>query len=197
MHIVAVEITDQYHKFRVIDNNSVELTYMQIFKLSKCDEFCNNFINIFENIYFDFYFFEVKPIKYHCIHNESFEFVVSYPSVPFLGSADYSCFKEYGIVKNDNSIIHFHNKSGDCLLICPTYNCNYEKKNYAHIGLFMKSKNNEQKIQLIQTMLITYYNQLKETPNKFKWLSTHGLGVPWLHVRIDNSPKYIAFEEYR
>ncbi len=24
------------------------------------------------------------------------------------------------------------------------------------------------------------------------WLSTHGLGVPWLHVRLDSRPKYYA-----
>ena len=30
-----------------------------------------------------------------------------------------------------------------------------------------------------------------------KWLSTHGLGVSYLHVRIDKYPKYYSFTEYR
>lgn len=29
------------------------------------------------------------------------------------------------------------------------------------------------------------------------WLSTSGLGVSWLHVRVDSVPKYYNFEEYK
>lgn len=29
------------------------------------------------------------------------------------------------------------------------------------------------------------------------WLSTHGLGVPWLHVRLDPRPKYIHHGPFR
>ncbi|CAI2187946.1 8172_t:CDS:2 [Funneliformis geosporum] len=29
------------------------------------------------------------------------------------------------------------------------------------------------------------------------WLNTHGTGVNYLHVRIDNSPKYYFFEDYK
>jgi len=28
-------------------------------------------------------------------------------------------------------------------------------------------------------------------------LSTHGLGVPYLHVRIDNRPKYYSYKDYK
>ncbi len=30
-----------------------------------------------------------------------------------------------------------------------------------------------------------------------RWLNTSGLGVPWLHVRIDSRPKYITYRPYR
>lgn len=29
------------------------------------------------------------------------------------------------------------------------------------------------------------------------WLSTAGMGVSWLHVRLDERPKYYRFQEYR
>jgi hypothetical protein len=29
------------------------------------------------------------------------------------------------------------------------------------------------------------------------WLSTAGAGVAWLHVRLDDRPKYYGFDEYR
>ena len=28
------------------------------------------------------------------------------------------------------------------------------------------------------------------------WLSTSGLGVPWVHIRIDATPKYYTWEPY-
>ncbi len=31
---------------------------------------------------------------------------------------------------------------------------------------------------------------------KSLWMSTAGQGVPWLHFRIENSPKYYSFEPY-
>jgi hypothetical protein len=29
------------------------------------------------------------------------------------------------------------------------------------------------------------------------WLSTAGAGVPWLHVRLDDRPKYCCFRPYQ
>ena len=29
------------------------------------------------------------------------------------------------------------------------------------------------------------------------WLSTSGLGVPWVHLRLDRFPKYYQFDPYR
>jgi hypothetical protein len=29
------------------------------------------------------------------------------------------------------------------------------------------------------------------------WLSTAGMGVAWLHVRLDSRPKYYGFDEYK
>ena len=29
------------------------------------------------------------------------------------------------------------------------------------------------------------------------WVSTAGLGAPWLHVRLDSRPKYYRFSSYR
>jgi hypothetical protein len=60
---------------------------------------------------------------------------------------------------------------------------------------FMRNGSNEQKHELLfnigESML--KYTNFK---NK-KYLSTHGKGVPWLHVRICDSPKYYSFEKYK
>ena len=38
---------------------------------------------------------------------------------------------------------------------------------------------------------------IKNISEKNIWLSTHGLGIYWLHVRVDTVPKYYHFREYR
>jgi len=39
--------------------------------------------------------------------------------------------------------------------------------------------------------------KLLEANGNPRWLSTSGLGVSYLHVRIDKRPKYYSFDEYR
>lgn len=39
-----------------------------------------------------------------------------------------------------------------------------------------------------------FHGHAKE--HKKIWLSTSGLGVPWIHIRLDNSPKYYTWEPY-
>lgn len=39
--------------------------------------------------------------------------------------------------------------------------------------------------------------QKSEDHHKKYWISTSGLGVSWLHIRIDTYPKYYNYEEYK
>ncbi|MEM7785724.1 MAG: hypothetical protein AAF623_20425, partial [Planctomycetota bacterium] len=38
---------------------------------------------------------------------------------------------------------------------------------------------------------------LRRVSSEPVWLSTAGGGVPWLHIRLDNSPKYYSHRLYR
>ena len=35
------------------------------------------------------------------------------------------------------------------------------------------------------------------TNHKKVWISTHGMGVPYLHIRIDIKPKYYQTNKYK
>ena len=61
----------------------------------------------------------------------------------------------------------------------------------------MRSSNIEQQYLLLSIVFTQYFTQLKKNHNKLLWLSTHGKGVAWLHVRIDDSPKYISYIPYK
>ena len=44
---------------------------------------------------------------------------------------------------------------------------------------------------------LTLQQTLERRGASLTWLSTEGSGVPWLHVRMDSSPKYYHYDAYR
>ena len=87
--------------------------------------------------------------------------------------------------KNKKYAINFKNFVGDTMLIIPTPRIN---KNYSNLFYFMINASNTQQeefwkevVKQIRLLLKTY---------TYLWISTHGLGVDYLHVRICTYPKY-------
>jgi hypothetical protein len=126
---------------------------------------------------------------------EPFEFVlVNYPSF-VKRPTDNSAFVEHFPASTENStkqIITFLNLSGDALLIVPTPQTSCDV--YGHLAAFMRGAPSAQVDALWQTI---GQMMVKRLSQQAIWLSTAGGGVAWLHVRIDRSPKYYAFAEYR
>ena len=92
----------------------------------------------------------------------------------------------------------FPNKGKDAVLIIPSAKKDYKKNiiDYKNISQFTKNASQEQKQKFWQEVANRLSRELEKNEAP-KWLSTHGLGVPYLHVRIDNRPKYYHFEEYK
>lgn len=65
---------------------------------------------------------------------------------------------------------------------------------YAHLMAFLRSASAEQVRALWSTTAQSAQAALRERP---VWLSTSGLGVYWLHVRLDQRPKYYQHRAYR
>jgi hypothetical protein len=81
---------------------------------------------------------------------------------------------------------------GDTELVVP---CPIDPKcDYSHLASFLRSASKQQTQHLWRLVGATVSEQLGVHPI---WLSTAGMGVPWLHVRISNKPKYYAFEPYK
>lgn len=98
---------------------------------------------------------------------------------------DYSSFNEY--IKNaDNKYVtSFYNKSNDTLLIIPIPD---NGKNYTTMKDFIdNADNNKQKIYFKYVS-----NKIKEflQTNEKVYVSTHGLNVPYFHLRLCSYPKY-------
>ena len=85
-------------------------------------------------------------------------------------------YKKYIENANKNSLsTHFYNLSKDTILVIPI-------KPYANIYQFAIHSSNVEWLALFRKIL----KNLK----KGQFISTHGHGVNYLHVRIENYPKY-------
>tara|TARA_R110001592_G_scaffold363371_1_gene685418 strand:+ start:10202 stop:10804 length:603 start_codon:yes stop_codon:yes gene_type:complete len=104
--------------------------------------------------------------------------------------ADPTDFKAY--FQTGTEVVSFKNLGGDAALIVP---CPIAKSaNYSHIGAFHRSAPLSQQhafwIEVAQAVLT-------RVGSKPLWLSTAGGGVDWLHMRLDDRPKYYRHLSWR
>ncbi|MEM8892222.1 MAG: hypothetical protein AAGD28_29855, partial [Bacteroidota bacterium] len=118
-----------------------------------------------------------------------YEFVlVNSPSLARV-SADRNSF---AAKFNEASVVSFKNLGRDASLIVP---CPLDAvTDYPHLASFVRTAPEEQIHDFWKEVSMTYEADLGESP---KWLSTSGLGVYWLHVRVDSRPKYYTYSPYR
>jgi hypothetical protein len=65
---------------------------------------------------------------------------------------------------------------------------------YGHLAAFVRGAPAEQREALWRTVGDALSRRLGAKP---VWLSTAGAGVSWLHVRLDDRPKYYGHAPYR
>ena len=93
--------------------------------------------------------------------------------------------------KNKN-VVSFPNLRKDATLIVP---CPLQENSaYTHIANFTRQAPSFQQIEFWQFLGKKTKENLSQQP---LWISTSGLGVYWLHVRLDSYPKYYCFQPYK
>jgi hypothetical protein len=90
-------------------------------------------------------------------------------------------------------VVSFRNLGGDAFLVTPKRISGLEC--YGHIAAFVRSAPAVQRQELFQTLGSAIGDVLGENDKRI-WVSTSGLGVPWVHVRLDSYPKYYNHEPY-
>ena len=93
---------------------------------------------------------------------------------------------------NDSHVNAFPSLGRDAVMIVPSPKT--DLKIYGHIASFLRHAPSEQKQALWSLVASEVLKNLSEKPT---WLSTAGGGVPWLHVRLDQRPKYYHHHPYR
>jgi hypothetical protein len=92
----------------------------------------------------------------------------------------------------DADVAVFPNLGGDAIMIvpCPVA----EPSAYGHLAAFVRLAPERQRHALWQSVGDAMARRVGARP---VWLSTAGAGVSWLHVRLDDRPKYYGFGPYR
>ena len=87
------------------------------------------------------------------------------------------------------------NLGGDAQLIVPTpQNAARNGAVYPHLAAFLRGASEAQQQAFWQVAAQTMKARLSDQP---LWLNTAGAGVAWLHLRLDQRPKYYAHTPYR
>ena len=92
------------------------------------------------------------------------------------------------------SVGAFANLGGDALLVVPKPVADIQ--GYGHLGAFLRAAPEGQQHDLLTTLAATVEDRLHQDPRPL-WVSTAGLGVAWLHIRLDARPKYYKHAAYR
>jgi hypothetical protein len=92
----------------------------------------------------------------------------------------------------NNGVATFANLGGDAVLVVPV--AQTDDLAYGHLAAFVRQAPESQRHALWQAVGNAMSDRLNA---QHVWLSTAGAGVPWLHVRLDDSPKYYGHRPYR
>ena len=166
--------------------------YREVLRLWRQDEgFRSYFISLLAGASFEGYRWETPPITL-ATADRDFEFVLlDAPGIDRM--AEVRAFDEqFRAAGAGRQVVAFSNLGNDAVLVVP---CPMgPPADYVHLAAFVRRAPAAQVHELWRVVGETMEARLDETPI---WLSTAGMGVSWLHVRLDSRPKYYGFGEYR
>jgi hypothetical protein len=171
------------------------LPYAQVLRLWQADEsFRSFFISLLADAPFPAYRWETPSIT-AATAGRQFEFVLL--DAPGLDTApDVNAFADhFRSAPAGQTVLAFPNLGNDAVLAvpCPARPAD----SFAHLAAFIRTADNAQKHELWRTVGAAMEQRLASLAPAPVWLSTAGMGVSWLHVRLDSRPKYYGFAPYR
>jgi hypothetical protein len=91
----------------------------------------------------------------------------------------------------NGEIVSFRSLGGDAILLAPRPSGSPEA--CVHLAAFVRQASQSQ----IESLWRETGRTMRENLSERKlWLSTSGLGVSWLHIRLDSYPKYYQYRPY-
>lgn len=174
-----------------ISRSGTELTYKEVLDLWENDrEFTDFYLNIFKKCGCSSYIWETPPISTDSV-NQVFEFVIM-KTPKYSATPDLHTFREYFDKKaRDHGVVSFLNLGHDAMLVVPSPL--REGANYSGLAEFYSNSPIDQQRALWKETA----HQIKlKLSNQNTWVSVAGGGIAWLHIRLDDRPKYYRYMPY-
>ena len=182
-------LNPEVHLFRVLRDGE-SLSFEEVAALLQQDpDFQIWFTDLLKNAPMEAYFWETPPVA-KSNFDRDFEYVlVDAPSLTRL-RANSSPFRSH-FNRARQGIVRFHNLGKDAVLVAPVPRSQDDP--YAHLAGFLRSAPQTQ----INSLWYRTFKSLKEMLSTSAiWVSTSGLGVAWVHMRLDSVPKYYNHRPY-
>ncbi len=185
-------LDDNVHKISLFEDESQLLYADVIHYWQASSEFRDFYVSILRDSRFDAYFWENPPVTKSNIR-QAYEFVLVNSPQLARAPADPNSFRDkFNSNAPSQTVIAFENLGRDAELIVP---CPIAAQNiYAHFASFIRGAPETQTHDLFTLMANSLEKRLGNMPT---WVSTSGLGVYWLHIRLDTRPKYYSYQAYR
>jgi hypothetical protein len=149
------------------------------------------FIALLADAPFSAFRWETPPIT-AASAGRPFEFVLL-DSPELASQPDPDVFAEHlGGTAESEDVVSFPNLNNDAILVVPCPRGPVSA--YGHLAAFVREAPDAQKHALWRLVGELMERRLGPKP---VWLSTAGAGVAWLHVRLDQRPKYYGYALYR
>lgn len=188
-HYTLHEVERGVSKYRFLYSDS-PLTNAEVLSLIGDSEGFREFLTeVLKSSPYASFFFEVKPLNSHTL-NDIFECVLVNAPVLSTLTANNAAFRSY--FKQGEYVTSFFNLNQDARLVVPVSLNN--ALNYSHISQFLNNAPRQQ----INVFWQKVGEEIKTCiSDQLIWVSTSGLGVHWLHLRIDSMPKYYHYLPYK
>ena len=174
-----------------ICSQDLVLSYAEVLDLWVANEaFRNYFLQIFTDTPYTAFRWETPPLTSSTL-DQPFEFAIL-AGTDLDRTPDRETFADLFATMEPGAVGEFPNLGGDALMIVPSPVD--EDSSYSHLGAFLRLAPHAQLHSFWRMVGSAVTGRVSEQP---LWLNTAGGGVSWLHVRLDQRPKYYLYQPYR
>ncbi len=195
MDVERSDVEDQRAQIVVLREGDAALSWGDVAGRWRRDPaFCDSFTEALSEDPYEAFLWETPPVSYSTTDRRFEMVLVDAPVLARARPSPEPFEDQIGAGRGTDGVRTFDNLGGDACLVAPC--ANGPLRHYAHLGAFVRSGPRTQVRALWQAVGAAVDRRLSESDERF-WVSTSGLGVYWVHVRLDSRPKYYSFAPYR
>ncbi len=169
-----------------------QLSFGEVVALWREPPFQGFFVGVLADVPFEAFFWETPPLTTKSLGDPFEAALIRAPQLRGARADPRPFAENMSSVRGAEGIVSFPNLGKDAQLVVPCPRAAPEV--YAHLAAFVRGAPEVQRCGLWSHVAAAVEARLGQAP---LWLSTAGLGVAWLHVRVDRRPKYYRYGPYR